>query len=165
MLSRIRQRRTVCGPGRRAAGVRDVPARASKPARAPPAPCYADTRAGRLSRHAGTSPATAQSAARCDVVAGSAAPVSLARRRAAGLCLAEVGARGRAGRVSRPLGRGLQDRAVALRLAKGAGRQDRLVRRARPAGHDADHARRRLHANRRRVEQGRLRQLAARASS
>ena len=35
----------------------------------------------------------------------------------------------------------------------------RLVRRARPAGDDADHARRRLHADRRRVEQGRLREL------
>src|SRR5262249_8176586 len=59
--------------------------------------------------------------------------------------------------------RALQDRSVALRIAQGAGREDRLVRRTWSAGHDANHARRRLHANRCRVEQGRLRQLAARA--
>ena len=42
-------------------------------------------------------------------------------------------------------------------------RGPRLARRARPARHDADHARRRLHAHRRRVEQGRLRQPHAQA--
>ena len=41
--------------------------------------------------------------------------------------------------------------------------QPRLVRRARPARHDADHARRRLHADRRRLEQVRLRQPAPQA--
>ena len=48
-------------------------------------------------------------------------------------------------------------------LAEGARPHARLVRRARPAGHDADHARRRLHADRRRVEQARLRQPASQA--
>ena len=45
-------------------------------------------------------------------------------------------------------------------IQQGAHPRDRLVRRARPAGHDADHARRRLHPDRRRVEQARLRQPA-----
>ena len=89
--------------------------------------------------------------------------VSPAVRRTVGLCLAQVGVR-RASRPSFASTRSSRTSSTCgATAAKGARRQDRLVRRARTAGHDADHARRRLHANRRRVEQGRLQQPAARA--
>ncbi len=88
-----------------------------------------------------------------------AAPVPAAVRWPARLRLAEVGAVGREVRVPRPLGRAVQARTVAVRLGAGVRPGTRLARRARPARRDADHARRRLHADRRRVEQGRLREL------
>ena len=77
-----------------------------------------------------------------------------------GLRLAEVGADRRALGVPRPRRRAVPPHPLALRPEEGVRQAARLVRRARPAGDDADHARRRLHPDRRRLEQARLRQPA-----
>ena len=84
---------------------------------------------------------------------GRAVPVPAARGRPARLRLAEVGAQRRAVRVPRPLGRAVPAQPLALRAGEGVRPHPRLVRRARPARGHADHPRRRLHPDRRRVEQ------------
>ena len=98
-----------------------------------------------------------------DLTAGPAVSVPAAQGRPAGLCLAQVGQERREGEF-----RVHSDAAYKLELwrygwQEGAGPADRLVRRARPAGDGADHARRRLHADRRDLEQVRLH--AARTTS
>ena len=81
--------------------------------------------------------------------------------RPARLRLAQMGQGRRKGRVPRALRRALSIESLAVRFQEGADPQPRLVRRARPAGHDANHARRRLFPDRCRLEQIRLRQPRA----
>ncbi len=89
-----------------------------------------------------------------------AASVPAPVRRPARLRLAQVGQGRREVRVPGPFRRALPAFALAVRAPQGIHPQPRLVRRARPEGHDADHSGRRLHPDRRRVEQVRLRQPA-----
>ena len=93
-----------------------------------------------------------------------AAPLPAALRRPLGLRVAEVGAEWREVGVPRSLGGAVQARTVAVRGGTGVRAGLGLARRARPARGDAGHARRRLHANRCRVEQGRVRELRSLAT-
>ena len=70
---------------------------------------------------------------------GHSVPVSTALRLPAGLCLAQMCARGRNGRVSRPLPRGLPNRIVALRTPEGTSPRFGLVRRTWAARHRPNH--------------------------
>ena len=72
------------------------------------------------------------------------------------LRLAEVGENRRGVGVSRPLRRAISSQPVAVRLEEGVRPTPGLVRRTRPARRHADHARRRLHADRRQMEHDRL---------
>ena len=65
---------------------------------------------------------------------------------------------GREVRVPRPLRRAVQARALAVRAGEGARPAAWAGSTSTAQGHDADHARRRLHADRRRLEQVRLHQ-------